>query len=47
MLRVLIPFGAMLMGLNAFVVVGGNRFTETVVAAEGALLQPMLVTMTV
>src|SRR5258705_684085 len=47
MFRVLIPLGAILIGLNAFVIVGGNRFTVTVVAAEGALLQPMLVTMTV
>jgi hypothetical protein len=48
-LNVLLEFNAMLVGLNALVIVGvtGRGFTVTVVAAEGALVQPLVVAVTV
>jgi hypothetical protein len=48
-LNVLLEFNGMLVGLNDLVSVGltGSGFTVTVVAAEGALVQPLVVAVTV
>jgi len=48
-LRVLLEFNGMFVGLNALVIAGltGTGFTVTVVAAEGVLVQPLAVAVTV
>jgi hypothetical protein len=48
-LNVLIEFSGILAGLNAFVIVGltGTGLTVTTVAADGALVQPLVVAVTV
>ena len=48
-LRVLLEFNGMFVGLNDLVTVGltGSGFTVTIVAAEGVLVQPLAVAVTV
>lgn len=48
-LRALLEFGGILAGLNAFVIVGltGTELTVTTVAADGALVHPFVVVVTV
>jgi hypothetical protein len=48
-LNALLEFNGILVGLNDFVIVGllGSGFTVTVVAADGALVQPFVVAVTV
>ena len=49
-LNKVVPFGATVSGRKSLLIVGGearNGFTVTVVAAENALVQPLVVTVTV
>jgi hypothetical protein len=48
-LKVLFAFNGMLVGVNDLVIAGltGGGFTVTVIAVDGALVQPPLVTVTV